>query len=540
MTTASESPTAPPRHGQVVRHHAVGVVALLAVVAAYLVVGYRHLGGMKWDSDEGINVHLAWLVHDGYPLYARVWSDHAPGLIVTLAWAFRVAGVSLTTARTLTLAYGALGLLAVAGCAAGIVVAQGQGRRAAWLAGLSATALLAIAPNFWWASRAAMIDVPTLSLAALAMAAAFAYSRTGGRGWLVTAGAAFGLSLWVKYHLVYLAPLLVVLVVLTRRGTPRASRTRAVAMDLALGVAASVAPLALSLMVFDARALIDQSVLTLPATVAHYPVDMAANWATVRTWLVADNAGLAVLALAGVLAVIAAPERTGLITLAWAGLTVVTALRYAPLYIKVHLEPLLFVLAVLGGVAVGSAAGRLLGSARTADGGGRWHLGARAWLVVLAASVGCLAYAAALPHVLAVDQSLLRARGYDNTGEVVLPGSAEWDKELRREERMTTAAAFLRTHSTPDDFVITDHQIIAFDAGRRMPPEMAVINSRAIDIGLLTPERLIELTERYAVPAVLVWDESVATPAYVAWLRQHYDLVADFGNDRWGFVRRTP
>lgn len=516
-----------------------GAAGLVALVGVFAAVAFSHLDGLKWDSDEGINVCLAWLVHDGYPLYARVWSDHAPGLIVAVAWAFRLAGVSLAAARGLTVLFAIAGLLGAAGCAREIALGQGGGRGAGWLAAWAAAAALAVAPNFWWASRAAMIDIPMLSAAAVAMAAGFAFGRTRRRAWLAAAAAAYGLSLWIKYHMVYLAPLLAALVVATRRAEAPGRRVRATVGDLALGAGLAALPLAASFAVFDGRAMYDQSVASFFTTLSRYPVDATANLATAWTWLTADNAGLAALAFAGIAAIIARPERAGVVTLAWAGMTVATAARYAPLYIKVHFEPLLFVLAILAGAGVGAAAAHASsGAAGTGPSGhARWG-GRRASRAVLAvATVGTAAYLADLLHVLAVDRSLVRARGYDNTGEAVLPGSDGWDKEARREERLQAGADFLRAHSGPDDFVVTDHQIIAFLAGRRMPPEMAVINSRAVGIGLLTPARLIDLTERYRVPAVLVWDEDVITAEYLDWVQARFALAADLGSDRYGFAR---
>lgn len=532
------------------RTDAIGAAVLAVLLGVYAAVGLWHLDGLKWDSDEGINVSLAWLVRDGYPLYARVWSDHAPGYVVVMAWAFRVFGVSLAVARGVTLAFGLVGLAAAALCAREVVLEQGRSGRAAWCGAWIAAAVLAVAPNFWWASRAAMIDIPMLSVATLAMACVFAYGRTRRRSWFFASAAAFGTSLWIKYHMVYLAPITLALVVATVRRTDVSPLAEQPGDDAAAGPPADVAasgwrpavvaaaawslvaalPLALSLVVFDAAAMIDQSVRSFAQTLARFPVDTRANAAEVWTWLAADNGGLAALAAAGALASAARPARAGTATLAWGALAIATALRYAPLYIKVHLEPLLFVLAILAGVAFGNAAHGL----------GRWRAArtTRVARLFIGIVVACgLFYLHALEHVVAVDRSLRRARGYDNTGEVVWPGSDDAAKEARREDAIRAGAAFLRTHSAPGDFVITDHQIVAFHAGRRLPPEAAVINSRAIAVGLITPDGLIAATERYRVPAVLEWDGDVLTADYQAWVRANFTLAEELGSERYGFSR---
>lgn len=532
------------------RPAAIGAAVLAVLLVVYAAVGLRHLDGLKWDSDEGINVSLAWLVRDGYPLYARVWSDHAPGYVIAMAWAFRAFGVSLAVARGLTLAFGLVGLAAAALCAREVVLAQGRGDRAAWGGAWLAATALAVAPNFWWASRAAMIDIPMLSVATLAMGCVFAYGRTGRRPWLFASAAALGTSLWIKYHMVYLAPIALAVVVATERRTTatrpaehagdaatawRAAVGTATGWRPAVGAATAwsivaALPLALSLVVFDAAAMIEQSVRSFATTLARFPVDTRANAVEVWTWLAADNGGLAALAAAGAVTVAARPARAGVAMLAWGALAIATALRYAPLYIKVHLEPLLFVLAILAGVAFGNAVhGLARWRAPCASGTARLLTGA---------IVACgLVYLYALDHVVAVDLSLRRARGYDNTGEVVWPGSDDAAKEARREDAIRAGAAFLRAHSAPGDFVVTDHQIVAFHAGRRLPPEVAVINSRAIAVGLITPDGLIAATERYRVPAVLEWDGDVLTSDYRAWVRANFTLAEDLGSDRYGFRR---
>ncbi len=525
-----------------------GRILLLLLLLAYAAIALGHLGGLRWDSDEGINLAKAWLVADGFGLYREVWADQPPGYTLLLGRAFAAFGPSLAIARGLSVLLCLAGPLGVALGARELLLARGAGRGAAWIGALAGALALMLAPNFWWASRAAMIGLPAFSSAALAMGLALGYARRGGSLLLAAAALALGFSLWLKLQMIYLGLPLGLLVLWRRRGALGIGRSRGAgghgdlataARDLGILATGSLGPLLLSALVYGPSRFVSQVLGTYLDTRSEYPVDWSDNLATLATWLRADNAGLALLALAGAWILIRRPDAGGSLALAWTALTVLTAMQHAPLWIKDHLEPLLLALCTLAGLAAGWLA-KALASPRWrdrrvgADATDRETLGP--------ALLGLAAWLIWLPHVLTVDATLGRARGYDNDGRIVRPDSPEWLAEQDREDELRAAADYLRLRSDPGDFVATDYQLVAFLAGRRVAPELAAFSSRAVAVGAFSSAQLIEATRRRDLPVVLMWDAEIAGFSdYVDYLedpeRSGFRSDIDLGHDRRAWAR---
>ena len=516
----------------------VGRTALALLVLAGAALALTHLGGLRWDSDEGINVSKAWLLADGFGLYREVWADQPPGYTWLLGQVFRVLGPSLTAARGLTVLASLPGAVGVAIGARALLAERGAGPGTAWAGGLAGALALLLAPNHWWASRAAMIGLPAFAWAALALGLALGYARSGSPLRLGAAALALGLSLWFKLQLLYLGLPLGLLVVwrrLARADEAGRARLPRLARDLILLGAGSLGPLAISALAYGPQRFYQQVLGTYLDTRSSYTVDLGANLALLGTWLASDNLGLLLLALAGALVLLRHPSAGALLALAWPVLAILTALQHAPLWIKDHFEPLLFGLALLAGVAFGEL---LVLARRRGDGpaGPSWP----GWLAL----AGLLAWLAWLPRVLAVDASLAQARSYRNDGRIAPPDSGEAAAEQRRDDELRAAASFLAAYSRPEDFVITDYQLVAFLAGRRLAPEMAAFSSRAVGVGAFSDAGLIAATESHRVPVVLMWDAEIADfDAYGDFLRApvedrpRFSPIIDLGNQRQGWVR---
>lgn len=164
-------------------------LALGSLLALFFFWQVNHLEGFAWSYDEGVYLTSARAVCSGHRLYSEVFSSQPPAFISSIAWAFRLGGTSVATGRALIVLYATIGLLAVA------LMARELGGS---LAGLAAVALLAIAPDFFLWSKAVMADLPSASLAALAMALTFHYLRSGERRWLIFTGLALSASLLIK------------------------------------------------------------------------------------------------------------------------------------------------------------------------------------------------------------------------------------------------------------------------------------------------------------------------------------------------------
>ncbi|MCW5883135.1 MAG: hypothetical protein KIS91_19535, partial [Anaerolineae bacterium] len=329
-------------------------------------------------------------------------------------------------------------------------------------------------------------------------------------------------------------PLLALLIV-WRQGVQSRPTLRLALRDLTLLGLTSLGPLALCLVVYDRAAFMEQVVWTYFATRGAYPVKLADNLRTFWVWLSADHWGLAVLALGGVAALLVRRSLAGWLTLAWGVLVIVTSLQHAPLFLEDHFEPLLLLLCLLAGVAVGQVIALWREGAWTSH----WSLN-RLGLPLLSL-LGLVVYGVSLGHVLAIDQSIIIARDYDNEGDVETLDEATRATLLYGNADVQAALAFIEAHSGPNDFVVVDDQILAFQAKRRVPPGIAILHSRRVHIGAVNADDLIAQTQRYAAPVVVTWKSSLTHfKPYMAWLIEHYDLAAgssEVGGWR-GYIRR--
>jgi hypothetical protein len=318
--------------------------------------------------------------------------------------------------------------------------------------------------------------------------------------------------------------------------------------DMATLALGSLGPLALCLLVYEPSTFVDQVLGTYLGTRASYPVSLSDNLEVLRTWLFSDNAGLLALALAGALAILRRPSAGGLLATSWALLAVLTAMQHAPLWLKDHLEPLMFALAALAGAGVGwlvEVGAKRQGTGQqpsSVDASKRpaLRVGKSRWLASsLIPWLAALAYLVSLPNVLRVDGSLLRARSYHNDGEVLVAGSEEAEKQDRREDEIHAAAGLIRRYVMPYERVVTDHQLVALHAGRRVAAASAAFSSRAVGVGAYSDEILIEAVAQNDVPLVLMWDEDIAGFAgFRNWLEDEgFGPPFALGKDRWAFVR---
>lgn len=516
-------------HGAATRWRILGAALALAYVAFSL----SHLGGAYWDSDEGLNLMKGRLFGLGYALYDPIWSDQPPGYTGLLALAFTVAGPSVAAARAVTFAFALLAMWAGARIAGELC----GGR----LARMAAAAALALAPNFFWASRAAMIGLPALALAAAAMAMTLGYAARGRRRDLALAGLLLGLSCWMKLIGAYLV-VPIGLAVWLRRRDVRAARDGAgppgparrqdeVVRDLAALALAIGLPLAAMLLLFDGRALLGQVVGTVVGARGAEPLDVAwnavklADWGIARDigradWTFGDHAWLVAPALAGLVVALRRRREAGIVVGFWLGLTLIALLVQNPLWPKHHFLALLVLMAPLAGLGIEWATSSLITEWRARAGSAA---GSGADVTFGVGLLGALVIAAAivpLPAAIRADVARVSAVPLKESGK--LPSHS--DSWLTLDE----AVAFLRAHTRPGDWVVTDHAFVAFKADRPVPPELAVISSKRVATGRLTAEEVIAVTRRRNAAAVLFWDGDRLTdafPAFVDWVAWNYEAV---------------
>jgi 4-amino-4-deoxy-L-arabinose transferase-like glycosyltransferase len=487
-------------------------VVLALILAAYGAWQAAHLGGAYWDTDEGINLMKARMVQSGYRLYRDIWADQPPGLTVILAGAFGVFGAAVPVARAVVVIHGLVALIAVAW------IARECG--AGWLGAFAAMVGLAVAPNFFWASRAVMIGLPALSLATLALAMILAYTRTGRRRWLMAAGLVLGLSLLEKLIGVYLV-IPFALAVLLRR-SPRAWRSslRVIGADLLIFGAMVALPLLWAVTAFDAPRMLDQVVGSVARARGAYPLDLGWNLDKLAFWLRFDHLFLVGLSAYGALALAWTRSRAAAVVLTWLALTVPALALQTPLWPKHHFLALLVILAPLAGIGVDDLWRRL--RARRVG-----TPAERVWLGVGAAAA--LVALVGLPAMVRADAKRLVALPYKESGK--LPDSTSY-------QHVDDAVRLVQAATSPDDFIVTDHGFVAFSAGRKVPPELAVVSGKRLAVGDLTPADLIAITERYRPTAILLWDGDRLSriPAYADWVKTHFRPGGSVADVFWLYV----
>ena len=89
------------------------------------------------------------------------------------------------------------------------------------------------------------------------------------------------------------------------------------------------------------------------------------------------------------------------------------------------------------------------------------------------------------------------------------------------------AVEFVEQHTGPDDYVITDEPLLAFYAGRRVPPNLIDCSVVRIASGRLIAADLIRETEDRSPRAIVLWKDgrfSTYLSDYVEWFASRYML----------------
>jgi len=477
-----------------------------------------HLEAYAWNNDEGLYVQRAALANAGYPLYTETFLNKPPLLIWILQLAFRVAGPTIAVARLTSLSLTLLGVFAL-----GALVSQLWGR---WAGLVSALVLLGL-PEVPARAHAVISDLPAMAFALVALGATSSFRRSGRRTWLALSGAAYAAALLIHPLLIYTAlPLAVILFLpdlhwtLDRPATGRAAslplamypspfvgdgaarKTGGLDLAVFLGTAASVGLLVL--------AAIDRHAFSTWVLQYNYrtassmqAAASSANWDQIVGYL--EQRWTSVwLAVTGAVALCTTRAgRYGLVIAAvWFLATVVTLLVWSPVWVHY----LLFLALPLVAVAGGGLA--MLGG--WVAGGYKREQRPVYWRVALAA----LALAGLVVFVV------------ERCGETMpyLTEGPEWSPDR------LAARAFLETAVPPDGFVATDDPLLAFAAGRLVPPQMTGASHKRIHSGYLTAGGLVASVLRYRAQVVLFATGRLEQlPAFERWVAAVATGRRDFG-----------
>lgn len=489
------------------RENLVWWLALSLLVVSFLLIGVTHLEGFRWDFDEGVYMEQALLSLRGYPLYESVFCNQPPLWVQSLVLAFRMLTPSIHASRLVTLLYSILGLV-------GLALISRETKD--WPASLLSVSLVASAPAFFKYSRVCIGDVPSLSLGTLALASSFYYRRFGHKIWLIGSGLLMGLSLMVK---LLAFPILLPLgfSILWPYGVNSSSQRYADARrDLAFFGFSLLLVVILCLMPYDAEALYAQVFAFRWKAKELFPLYMISNLREIGLFIWAHKwlPGLALLAILG-------SKRSRFHTatiVVWLVSTLLVLSSHSPLWEHL-LVIILFPLGVLAGVGSSEAVALVRGFK---DGRVRGDSNAivRAGLSLAALSLLFVD----IPYVISENYSHLVAR---------------------QSEVGFHTARYVENVTFPDDFIITDEPLVAFQARRMVPPSLVDTSFTRMESGYLTVEDVIENTQRYRPPAIILWSHGrfrKCVPEYLLWLRANRDYyeVTSSGARRQVFIRVRP
>ena len=470
--------------------------ALGVLLVVFVIWQANHLKGFSWGYDEGVYLMMARLVRLGYAPYTEVYITQGPVFIYSLVAAFHLLGTTTVAGRLVTISYAIIGLLAVA------LTARELGGE---LSGLSAVVLLILAPEFFRLSRAAMPDVPTLSMATLAVMSTLCYLRSGCRAWLILAGLGLGIGLLFKLSI---APTILLVELALLCFQARGPKLRSLKSwpsficDTVLVLGAAILAGIICLLTFDWQAFYEQYIATsIIQPRGTYPLNIASNAHWIGKYLL-DNIGLLLLAIGGILTLMGRRSIGGVIVIAWSAIMLLSLVFHTPLFFH-HMSILLFPMAILGGCAVGDLGERLCRLRLPTT----WRRN-----ITLCIALGVVVgYLFSFPATLQEYETLLAAPTLGTQADVT---------------------QFVSTITWPDDWVITDDQAVAFEASRNVPPPLTETSMVRLSAALLTDRQLITVTEDYQPQAVASLSGRFAlAPRYLDWVRKHYRLVKSYNEE---------
>ncbi|MDQ7029681.1 MAG: hypothetical protein Q9O62_07850, partial [Ardenticatenia bacterium] len=91
-------------------------------------------------------------------------------------------------------------------------------------------------------------------------------------------------------------------------------------------------------------------------------------------------------------------------------------------------------------------------------------------------------------------------------------------------------ARYIAEHVPQGEYVVIDYPMIAFRAGRSVPPLLSDPSNGRIQSGYLTSEMAIEATAKARPRLIVFWSERLRQlEAYVRWVEERYRVVRLFG-----------
>jgi hypothetical protein len=162
--------------------------------------------------DEHYEVMKALLWARGYSMYEQVWNDQPPVLTVLLGLAFKLFGPTIGVARAVASIFG-IGLML--GCW------FWASRQCGIIAGYLSVAYLLVAPEVLKLSVSAMLELPAIAMALIAIFPLLRWKKNRNRYWLLVSGGIFAVAVQTKFTATLVAPALIAEILLASHGADR-------------------------------------------------------------------------------------------------------------------------------------------------------------------------------------------------------------------------------------------------------------------------------------------------------------------------------
>jgi len=442
-------------------------VALAVLVAAQALL-FGRLVGTDTDYDEGVHARQVDALEHGQRLGEDVFAPQPPG------WYLLLRLISVAGADSVRGFHLGMVVVAIATCFASYLLARAI---AGPVAGLTASALLTIAPPFPLHAHRVLADIPPLTLALVAFWLAWEARARRSVGLAAASGAVLALAVAVKPNAVLALPIFLLLLLQERSGR-RAALAAALAGAAVVGTTLAVVYRDVLGELWESVVVYHRDARDTPAvTDKTHALLTFLNWRTPFAWLV-------VLGAIASATLLARRRTTSIWPLwLWAAIALAFLIYHHPLHDN-HLLMLPVVLALPTGIALGSVAVR-----------------ARAQSLV----VGALA--------------LALAAGYVQQQRRVAIADAPEEPEL------VAAARILDRETAPDDLVVSDHSIVPFLADRRVAGPLVDTARLRFQTGSLTDSEVLPILRRYDVRAVVAGRAFPEQPALLDELEVEYTRV---------------
>lgn len=440
----------------------------------------------------------AWLHNNDFQLYQEIWNDQPPLLTHLLAATFSLIEPRVNLARGLVLLF-ATALL----WQTWLVLYLLGGTIHAYVGSL----FLAIAPNYWKLSVSVMVGLPCITLAMTAVLSIILWHSTGKNLWLVISAVFLSLSVLTKLFTLFLAPIILMGIVLNRAGSSKKASWRspiAALLWMAVFTGCSLLILLSLVGIENIYLLVDNH--TSARNIAAFQ-DLALSQSLrndYRLFLV----GFTVWGT-----IIACQRKQWQILYfgAWSAIAYFLLVNHRPVWY--HQVLLLHIPAI---VMVGYAMGEIITTVlRRGSSYLRFN-----WRIILALFTVAVFYAAVLLIGEQTKTTIKEIKSWQTACNSTVQ-STSLDRQFLNE---------IAQFSSQTNWIITDSPIFAFRAGIPVPPATAVLSRKQLETGNITEQELIGIIEQYQPEQIFFrrFDWSQVSN----FLDRHYQLAKQTDNFR--------